>query len=55
MATQLNSRWPILLEPLDAAAAALTDLGRETPRLAFLGQNLTWIRTNLQAAARSAP
>lgn len=55
VATQLNSRWPILLERLDAAAAALTDLGRETPRLAFLGQNLTWIRANLQAAARSAP
>ncbi len=55
LATQVSSRWPILLERLDAAAASLADLGKETPRLTFLGQNLTWIRANLQTAARSAP
>ena len=55
LATQLSSRWPILLERLEAAAASLADLGKEIPRLTFLGQNLAWIRANLHTAARSAP
>jgi hypothetical protein len=51
LATQVDNRWPIVLERLDATAAALAELGGTVPRLGFLAQNLRWIGDNLRAVA----
>jgi hypothetical protein len=51
IATQPANRWPILLERLDAAAVAASELGAELPRLAFLGQNLRWLARNLRGVS----
>lgn len=57
LAPQLDNRFTILLERLDAIAARTTQLASECDlqRLAFLGENVGWIRVNLAAAAREAP
>jgi hypothetical protein len=54
LATQVDTRWPIVLERLAATAAAATDLGGVVPRLDFLAQNLRWIGVNLRAVTGSS-
>jgi hypothetical protein len=51
LATQLDNRWTILLERLDAAAEFADDLAGETPRVGFIAQNMAWLRLNVGAAA----
>ena len=47
----LPARWTILLERLQACATAATGLGAEVPRLARVGETLSFIRRNLAAVA----
>ena len=47
----LPARWTILLERLQACATAATGLGAEVPRLARVGETLSFIRRNLAGVA----
>jgi hypothetical protein len=47
----LPARWTILLERLQACSAAALDLGAEVPRLARVGETLSFIRRNLAGVA----
>jgi hypothetical protein len=51
LATQVDNRWPILLERLGGIAARSAELSEHAPRLGFLAQNLDWIRLNIAQAA----
>jgi Ferritin-like len=47
----LPARWAILLERLQACATAGVGLGSEVPRLARVGETLSFVRRNLAAVA----
>jgi Ferritin-like len=47
----LPARWTILLERLQACATAAVALGSEVPRLARVGETLSFIRRNLAGVA----
>jgi hypothetical protein len=47
----LPARWTILLERLQACSTAALDLGSEVPRLARVGETLSFIRRNLAGVA----
>ena len=47
----LPARWTVLLERLEACSAAALDLGAEVPRLARVGETLSFIRRNLAGVA----
>jgi ferritin-like protein len=57
LAPRLDNRFTILFERLDAIAARTTQLASEydLQRLAFLGENVSWIRLNLAAVATEDP
>lgn len=51
MSPFLPARWTILLERLQACSTAALDLGSEVPRLARVGETLSFIRRNLAGVA----
>jgi ferritin-like protein len=54
LAPQVENRWVILLERLDAIRSEARERAAIAPRLAFIGQNVEWIATNIRSAQSEA-